>query len=653
MAHCGHCSISDFLEFSWGTFLEKMKRLLPKADGSQEDAWKDCFIFLKRELPKLTLEQQQSKIIFEYELENQTRPDVLILTNTKLIILEFKSGGTALADYQSHYDQVVSYYNRFRNYHIETYKNNIQVEYFLVYTNVARSNNKPKVLIASNFIDTILKLIDDRGYGDPERWIKSSYEPTPDILKSVDSIFTEEDLPTVMTSRSNIEAVTKAINDIINNQDVALNVVFVSGDPGAGKTLLGLKLVKDNNDLKTFKRSAKYLTGNEPLCLVLQHEINEACQKKSGENKEYGEAYVIRAMDYINNPIDTYLDENKPSEIREKLVIFDEGQRAWDNNKIQKSINKRRERRGKRILNFPFTEGGFITWLFARAVENSKTSKTIVCLIGDGQEIHDGEEMGIKSWIEQIVSESQNVNVTIHAPSKYSHMFTGLNVKSNDLLHLSTYHRGYAVNEYPTFINDILNDKIPEAKEALLTMEGVEKRYPIYITESMEKIKRYFSKDIYNMKKFGIISSSFGQDNLLRYHVTPLKDNGMRGYSYRTALGKWYRGDSRLCKRSVSEFDSQGLEIDFPILFWCEDLIRKQGRWYKNNTITQGVFGPYDRLKGFDNPLQILKNIYRVLLTRGREGIILWIPYDQYPELNETYEFFKETLEVKELQIED
>ncbi|MGW5955326.1 DNA/RNA helicase domain-containing protein [Bacillus mycoides] len=626
-------SIPDKKEFT-----DKLGSLGFSVSKSQLSAWDDCFVFLKKELYNLPSTQKEGTIIFEYKLENGMRPDVLVLTNSSLLVLEFKSGENAGAYIDAHRGQVENYCMRFEKYHEYTYKNNLRVKPFIVYTHPTTIINEKNVLYKDNFTQIISKEIKDISNDDEvSEWFNSNYEAIPDILNAIDRIFNSTDLPAIMRSKSNIEGVLSSIKDIVgNSEDDTLNIILVSGDPGAGKTLLGLKIVRDYINQSNKSSSALYLSGNGPLVDVLKFQINEACNKVQEVRSIYSEAYINAVSHYLD-PIIRYLKTGVflgESDIKkEKILVFDEAQRAWGKDQMKKKNQLEK------------SQPEVLLYYLLNSIKQLKSSKTLICLVGDGQEIYRGEEDGINSWVTAIKSvKVDECKTRIFAPTKYRNILKGTNSVFDDSLYLNSYLRGHGADKFPQWIDAVLKNETESARDLLKSIYDEQKYFSIFVTKSLQKAQEQVRQLIdESLETYGLVTSSFTQYDL-EYkdkHSIP-----------REKLGEWYKENCKDFNSYVTEFDSQGLEIDYPVIYWGHDLIKlsKKGNWKQWQTFSRNnqTGDLYDGLKEYKDPLKILKNIYRVLLTRGRNGLIIYIPED--PLLSNTYNYFVEVLGVKEIR---
>lgn len=542
----------------------------------QKLAWVDCFKHLQAELSKCTI--PDGYIVFEYVLpmEGGRRPDVLLLIENKLFILEFKmKGGYQRADY----DQLCGYYRDLCNYHYESAKLDVVAGLVLTQSINKLTEIENDISILSS--DKLKVFLDKHLTGAPictdlKQWLESAYVPLPNLVDAAVEIFNDNPIDELKSAKSagiyetlnELDKVTKWVKGA-DNRNKANVLTLVTGVPGAGKTLLGLEFVHRN-------KTGQFLSGNGPLVDVLQYAL---------KNKTFVRALKDFKRQYMKPGRDPHTN----------LIVFDEAQRMWDEKK-----NK----------NYQMSEPSCIINIADR---DSKPCH-YVALVGEGQEIYVGEEVGISLWCDAL--KSSDKPWIIFCPPALKHHFQFLSsdrVRVNELLNLDQSLRAHSASLYPKWVQDILNGT-PNVEIAKQTIED---GFNIYITRDLDKAKRYCRNRYQNTdKKYGLLSSS---DNI-QFNRLP--------------LGPWFHDSicspNSCCsfQRTISEFECQGLELDMPVLIWAKDFLRNGSGWVLDKKNPK-----------FNDPLQIKLNSYRVLMTRGRDGVVLFFPQDSL--FDETYSFFK------------
>ena len=572
-------SISDFINTSKSKWLNLLKSHVTEVmsdipGDSQVRAWDDCYNVLQNEFRKMDF-HDKTYFIFEYPLhrERGRRPDVLLLTGETLYVLEFKQHN--LPD-QAQVDQAYAYARDLAHYHLATHM--LTVEVLLILTGATNYERKSEnvLILSSDKLSTFFSSKLNQPFcQNSTDWCKSSYEPLPSILTAEKLFFESEKLPQIKRALSaEIPTTLAAIHNIIDNKNQVSthNLILITGVPGAGKTLVGLNYVHSEKNKK-----ASFLSGNGPLVNVLQATLK-------------GKSLVQGLLGFKK----TYSDlSQKP---REDVIVFDEAQRAW----------------GHKRMRGNFSEPEVLI-----RIAETKENFTIIALIGEGQEIHVGEEDGLVLW-EKAVNTIATKNWNIYGPEKLAPVFSK-NYHVTDNLDLTVSLRTHTAENLQFFVNSIFLNNLKSAKSALVSLykEG----YQLYLTRDLEQAKSYVQRRYHNEedKSFGLISSSKGE-------YLKRKNNLRKGFS--NEVNYFVKQSCKDLQECATEFACQGLELDFPIVCWDDDLIHNQ-QWYFNDPKSQA-----------ENPLQLRLNTYRVLLTRGRDGMFIYIPNHQH--FNSTYDLFLE-----------
>ena len=572
---------------------------------SQIHAWEDCFDVLQDELPEFDEEAPGFSIIFEYALpyESGRRPDVLLVSGEFVLILEFKMKNEIL---EADVDQVKAYARDIREYHYES--RNKEVKPFLVLTHTKDlrtdlSHAYGSLAVCSK--DWLAVVLGDAICGndigqyheqtitpcDVEKWMDSKYEPLPTIVDAARKLMKHEELPNIKQVHTStvipqaIEFLTKITKEAKQKHEHVL--AMVTGVPGAGKTYLGLQYVYDICDSNEHVNSV-YLSGNGPLVQVLQ----DALQSKAFVNS-------------IHTVVNEYM-ANKAGDFSKNVIVFDEGQRAWD-----------RERMSTRHRNDPRSEPDVMVDLCAEQLKWC----VLLILVGEGQEINTGENSGMIQWNTAI--ERSECDWKIVCPEKLENIFSGHDVVTSEALNLNVSLRTHTAGEVSNFINKLIAGDIKGAREI---SDGIED-YNMYVTRDLQKAKQYCI-DVYGERenaRFGLIASSKAS-NLSKYRMKPIFSRD-KGY-----IADWFNkptNDSRSCcalNVTISEFDCQGLEVDMSIVGWGTDMTWEEDSWSKFET---GEAADSEK-----NTYRV--NSYRVLLTRGRDGFIIFMPDEE--RFNTTYD---------------
>ncbi|EOU1124401.1 DUF2075 domain-containing protein [Clostridium perfringens] len=427
-------------------------------------------------------------------------------------------------------------------------------------------------------------------------WINSKYEPLPTIVDAARAVMKNEPLPYI--KKVNSTGIPNAINflkDVANKakKNKEHTLVLVTGVPGAGKTFLGLDFVykvRESNKLNSI-----YLSGNGPLVKVLQNAL--------------GSKVFVRDL---HLEIDEFLHK-KNSCFDKNIIVFDEGQRIWNEERIYKKY---------KISNK--TEADIMIGM----IESSVDWSVLVVLVGEGQEINSGELNGVIQW-----SKAIDEKWKVICPDKISKYFnSNAIIKDNNrnLLDLTISLRSHLAGDVSKFINFIISG---DFEKASALKDNISKQgFRMIISRNLERAKRYclerYRSDI--SKRYGILTSSKAK-NLNKY-----VDNSFNA-TKDVKFGWWYnnpRGKEGSCcnlNEIVTEFGCQGLEIDMPIICWGDDMKLSNKKWIE-----------YNKYKDYEDPVNLYRrNSYRVLLTRGRDGFIIFIPPES-KELDSVYNMFKQ-----------
>ena len=610
-SRCGWAgSIRSFLNLEESAFLSSLithqkEHLNSQIDPGQLRAWRNCYISLSKYLVDFCQSRPDVLdcfIIFEYVLprERGRRPDVVILSKDQIFILEYKDFQVALTP---HVDQVSAYSRDIQNYHGLSHNNPV---YPILVLNQAQniSQKSENVFIVSpdKLNPTILNLIDnDRKFTniDPLAWIEAEYEPLPSLITAARHIFNHEPLPNIRKAQS--AGIPQTIEKLINiahqaKENNQHHLALITGVPGSGKTLVGLQFVYLTQFDDETNRPAILLSGNGPLVKVLQHALQNRIfvQDVHGFLRDYG-GYSQRIP-------------------QENIFVYDEAQRAWDENRVK-------AKRGKAISE----PEDFLR------IGGRKPWSLMVGLIGQGQEIHLGEEAGLRQWNDAI-SKVGNPWI-VNCPHRISHIFPAAStIQNSNSLDLTLTLRSHLAQDLQSWVTHLLNNEIIQAFRQ--SENVIESNFQMYITRNLSLAKDYVQERYRTDtdKRYGLLASS---------KAKCLPDYGIHNeYSYTRNLrvGPWYndppQSPNSCCQlRDVAtEFSCQGLELDFPLICWGDDLYWDQEK--------QVVSIPQPRSKAKD-PYQLRVNSYRVLLTRGRDGFIIFIP--ELRKLDSTYSVLVES----------
>jgi len=598
--NCLTVSTKSFFQLPLQKFMNHMKLNYTDVCGEdahplQVKAWEDSFYILHTHLSEL--KNFHVYMIFEYVLprEGGRRPDLLILTSSEVLVIEFKEKARFQ---QADVDQVSAYARDIQHYHEGSHERKV-ISYLLPTRAVGRRRVINNVIAVSPdlLLSDIQEYCTNSFYGNIEDWLNSNYEPLPSIVEAAKLIYSNKELPSV--HRANSSGLPEALSELQSivhsaKQDNKKVLILATGVPGSGKTLLGLQFVYETH-LDEETKPGVFLSGNGPLVQVLQDAL---------ESKVF--------IQPLRNFIKQYAFNNAKTS-PERIIVFDEAQRAWDREQV----------------NTKHSHDASEPELLIQIADKIHGWTVVLGLVGEGQEIHIGEEAGISQWTEAVTN--SDVDWEIYSPSKLQIVFKDYegNITYSDRLDLNTSLRSHIAEDVSQFATTLLGGSLDGAGKLIRNI--YDQQFPIYLTRDLEKAKRYVRNRYFEdrNKRYGLIASSrskilprFGVDT--SYNATSTLN-----------IAKWFNEDPAHAESCCSlnsvatEFSCQGLELDFPIVSWGEDLVWKDGEWSSEN---------HRNPKAKDAHLLRI-NSYRVLLTRGRDGMIIFIPQD--PQLDETYTIFE------------
>ncbi len=632
-----------------------------------DEAWIGEINLLQKVL--LPWKDDEAEIIFEYDIPRLgKRVDIIMLLRGIIFCIEFKVGQKDAL--QSDVEQVMDYALDLKNFHRYSHdriivpiliptKNKTSSKSF-VHSVYNDSIFNPLITGANglqNLIKNVLQHLGANTPGTIKDWIISPYTPTPTIIEAARSLYENhsvEDITRHEADKVTTDATIAYILDIINRTKKRgeKSICFVTGVPGAGKTLVGLDVaVKQSyQEDGTFNvdDGAVYLSGNGPLVAVLTEALardNYKRSKNNGEDKKLSDSrrevskfiqiihrYRDNMLAKIKNPVvdgNLEIDPQKAVKLQqsgygevEHVAIFDEAQRAWTHKRIADYLKRGGTYGNKlKVSNFPMSEAAFLIW----SLDQREDWATIVCLIGGGQEINTGEA-GISEWIAALndrflhwkVYISDKLTEPEYAEGKVNELLKqNSNVEYSDRLHLGVSLRSFRAERLSAFVHSLLSFN-PDAEE--LYQDVVSHRYPIVLTRSMDKARAWLRQQARGTQQTGIlISKVSARFKPLAVHVLPQsEDNAVH----------WFLEDktdvrsSNYLEEAATEIQVQGLEVDYACILWDADMRYDNGKWsfWKFNGKTQWIPEKNIEIQKY------MLNAYRVLLTRARQGMVICVP---------------------------
>ena len=592
----------------------------------QRNAWISQIVILKKSLTELP----GCYVAFEYAIPRMgKRIDIVLLYQGIVFALEFKVGEK---NYPNHaLEQSVDYAVDLKNFHEQSHSRAIvpiviateAVDNELAIQSYTDRVYHPIKSNQNNFVSHIKQLaeeINEEQALDPVEWIESIYKPTPTIIEAAQALYKGHSVKEISRSDSgavNLGATSETIAEIIDSSKTKnrKSICFITGVPGAGKTLAGLNIANERHNVDEGEH-AVFLSGNGPLVEVLQEALakNEVAEKKGTAQHITKNQALTKTKAFIQNIHhfrDDALQNDKPP--IERVAVFDEAQRAWTLEQTSSFMSRK-----KGIQGFDMSEPEFLISVLDRHSDWA----IIICLIGGGQEINTGEA-GLPEWFYAIRKNYSHWDVYVSNKLTDKEYTNGENIYSvltdsqlsvKDELHLSVSVRSYRSEKLAAFVKAFLDGNTLEAHAIY---ELLKNNYPIVVTRNIDDAKKWLRSKARGGEGLGITASS-GAYRLRPYgiHVKSSIEPKM-----------WFlndRNDVRsagFLEEVATEFDIQGLELDWTCVAWDANLRRAGDCWeFKNfrGTEWQNI---NDEIRK-----RYLLNTYRVLLTRARQGMVIFVP---------------------------
>lgn len=634
----------------------------------QRNAWLYEISFLKN----LLRDEKTGQIIFEYSIPRLgKRIDVILLLHGIVFVLEFKVGADEYC--RQDLEQVWDYALDLKNFHEAS--SSLTIVPILVATNADNASNskefsqyndhvfEPIFSNAESLSQIITQFITDYAQEiDLSRWALSRYMPTPTIIQAASSLYLNHsvaDITKTEASGEDLQRTSEFVMSVIEHSRAnrEKSICFVTGVPGAGKTLVGLNIA-----VRQFEKRdlAVYLSGNQPLVAVLSEALARD-KKRQEEERNPGVRYNLTearrnvksfiqivhhyrdtTLNKLKQPIVNGILEIDPAKVDkhkndgysevEHVAIFDEAQRAWTKTHLANWLSRK-----KGIANFPMSEPEFLIW----SLNLREDWAVVVCLVGGGQEINTGEA-GIGEWLRAINANFPDWNVFIsdqltgkeYAEGELEDLLqANAHVMRNKNLHLAVSMRSFRAEQLSNFIHHMLDGNVNQAQALLKTLKS---KYPIVITRDLDTAKIWLRKQKRGSERYGIVVSSQAQ------RLRPLAID----VRCKPDTVHWFLDDitdirsSLFLEDAASEFDVQGLELDWTCLVWDGDL-RRKGKVWQNFTFKGNK---WQNIRSEESRAYQI-NAYRVLLTRARQGMVICVPEGNPADATRLPEFYDGTYE--------
>lgn len=634
------------------------------------EAWEEEIKLMKDVLRRFVCDGQ---IIFEYDIPRLgKRIDVVLLLNGIIFCLEFKVRKSKILE--ADIDQVLDYALDLKNFH------KFSQDHIIVPVLVATEYNSYSRIIQMsiyddgvanplisgadgiyNVLSEALSAFPNQPPIDPN-WIISAYAPTPTIIEAAKTLYENHSVENITRHEADQVSTDRTIVFILDviqksKQEQKKSICFVTGVPGAGKTLVGLevaiKQTYQGNSEPVKDEGAVYLSGNGPLVAVLTEALAQDNVKKCRERHEPKKLsdsrrevsksiqmihrYRDNMLAKIKNPVENGVLEIDPHKaVRmeragfgevEHVAIFDEAQRSWTHKRLADYLKRGGTYGNKlKVSNFPLSEAAFLIW----SLDQREDWATIVCLVGGGQEINTGEA-GISEWIKALNEMFPHWSVYIsprltepeYVEGKVNELLKdNKNATYADSLHLAVSLRSFRAEKLSSFVHSLLS--FDDSAPALY--DEIKDKYPIVLTRDIVKAKRWLHEKVRGTERTGVlITKESARYKPLGVHVLPSGDENSV---------HWFLEDkndtraSNYLEDAATEIQVQGLELDYVCVLWDADMRYANGKWHYYRFI--GKTHWVEQKSDTESKQELMKymlNAYRVLLTRARMGMVICVPY--------------------------
>ncbi|GBQ54259.1 DUF2075 domain-containing protein [Komagataeibacter swingsii] len=545
------------------------------------------------------------------------RVDLVILFKGIIYVIEYKVGASQFD--RSSLEQVYGYALDLKHFHETSHSQRIVP--ILVATK-AKESHEPHVhwdadglakplKVTPNLLSAVVKHIalDINALPFPaDKWIKGRYKPTPTIVEAAQALYQGHDVKEISRSESGVENLTHTADYVAEAIENAKHthhkiICFITGVPGSGKTLAGLNIATSRQRAHSDEH-AVFLSGNGPLVEVLREAlaldaVTQAASKGHSSSKVEERRRASAFIQNIHHFRDEALTTDQPPV--EKVVVFDEAQRAWN---VEQTSKFMQQKKGQH--EFSMSEPEFLLSVMDRHTDWC----AIICLVGNGQEINTGEA-GIEEWLRALQRFFPHWQA--HLPETLTHSCSISNEVLAPSLHLATSIRSFRAERLSDFVGYVLkgdSENAQKTKETLL-------HYPLLITRDLPKARHWLRNKRRGNERAGLLASS---------NASRLKPCGIFVKS-QIEPAKWFLASpndvrsSDALEDAATEFDVQGLELDWACLCWDANL-RQDTKW----ETWRFVGTHWSQIR---DPMRqaYLINAYRVLLTRARQGLVIFVPH--------------------------
>lgn len=611
-------------------------------EETQRDAWASQVEILKSSLSEI-----RGAVLFEFNVPRiGSRIDVVVITGAAIVVIEFKVGAKEFT--RADENQVWDYALDLKNFHLGSHEAPIfpilvateAADLPIALTTPHPDNVYPPMRSNADGLRAIIELIARTAGGsalDAAAWSRSPYRPTPTIIEAAQALYANHSVDAITRNdagAANLAYTSGRVEEIVEEARTTGSraIVFITGVPGAGKTLVGLNLATKRRDTKS-PTHAVFLSGNGPLVKVLREALirdEVARLKKKGVRKskaDVGQPIKVFIQN-VHHFRDAALRDDLPP--NDHVVIFDEAQRAWDQKMTSDFM-----RRKKGQPEFNSSEPEFLI----RYLDRHSDWAVVVCLVGGGQEINRGEA-GISAWLDAIREKFPDWHLYVptnllgpeyDAVRALKALEGRASLNYDQGLHLAVSRRSFRAEGVSAFVHALLECEDERAREMLGT---IREQYPIVLTRDLDRAKKWVRSNARASERIGLVASSAA--HRLKPHAIDI----------RVTIDPihWFLNEdddprsSMYLEDAATEFQVQGLEVDWACVSWDADLRLSGGNWNYHSFIGSR----WQRVHKADRR-QYMKNAYRVLLTRARQGMAIFVPPGSAEDATRASTFYDET----------
>jgi hypothetical protein len=635
-----HAPVAAFVS---ATPEDVLGRIAQRADFDieleQRDAWLEQLRTLREQLAGV-----DGHVYLEFTIPRMgKRIDAVLVAGPVVFVIEFKT----TRDDRAAINQAWDYALDLKNFHAASH--HVRIAPLLVASeagtrpisvNFAADGVMEPQAISPNHlrtaIESVLRAVADSPV-DAREWESAPYRPTPTIIEAARALYAQHGVEAINTfdaGKQNLALTSGRIEEIVREarRESRKAICFVTGVPGAGKTLVGLNIATQHRESVD---PAVFLSGNGPLVAVLREALTrDELERRRSRGEKPRKGRVAESVKAFIQNVHHFRDDNlqHTGPPPEHVAIFDEAQRAWN---LQQTANFMKRKKG--VPNFAQSEPEYLVSCMDRHTDWA----VVVCLVGGGQEINTGEA-GIAAWLEAMQTRFPHWRLHISAnlhDSEYAAKgaleaaLKRANAESDDNLHLAVSMRTYRAEHVSNFVKALLDRDVDSARSMYARFR---ERYPIRITRNLEAAKSWVRSHARGTQRRGMMCSSKAMR--LKPHAIDVRHN--------VDPIHWFLGgeddtrSSQYLEDAAAEFQVQGLEVDWAVVNWDADLRANDEGWsYHDFRGRRWV-----NIQSAPNQSYLI-NAYRVLLTRARQGMVIFVPPGDKRDATRNPAWYNQTFE--------